>query len=215
MIKAFGGELINSEGKATFASPKSLKGLQLIIDSYRQDKSSAQPSDVGTNSGGEMFGQEKVAMIIENSWLIPYLKQTFPKVEYATIEVPTVNNKKGTMAYTVAYVMNKRSQHKSEAWQLISYLTGTEGMKAWTILGSVFPTRKSVINTLGYNKNPLYSPFISGAAYATTWQIDNNLPIISNNFNNQFISAMLGQKTLAEAMKKAEKTANKEIALSK
>ena len=83
MIKAFGGELINSEGKATFASPESLKGLQLIIDSYRQDKSSAQPSDVGTNSGSEMFGQEKVAMIIEGSWLIPYLKQTFPKVEYA------------------------------------------------------------------------------------------------------------------------------------
>ena len=119
------------------------------------------------------------------------------------------------MAYTVAYVMNKRSQHKSEAWQLISYLTGTEGMKAWTSLGSVFPTRKSVINTLGYNKNTLYSPFIYGAAYATTWQIDKNLPIIANNFNNQFISAILGQKTLAEAMKKAEKTANKEIALSK
>jgi hypothetical protein len=32
MIKAFDGELINSEGKATFASPESLKGLQLIID---------------------------------------------------------------------------------------------------------------------------------------------------------------------------------------
>lgn len=214
MIKAFGGELINSEGKATFASPESLKGLQLIINSYRQDKSSAQPSDVGTNSGSEMFGQEKVAMTIEGSWSIPYLKQTFPNVEYATAEVPTVNNKKGTMAYTVAYVMNKRSQYKSEAWQLISYLTGTEGMKAWTSLGSVFPTRKSVINALGYNKNPLYSPFISGAAYATTWQVDNNLSTIATNFNNQFIAAMLGQKNLAEAMKKAEQTANKEIALS-
>jgi len=32
MIKAFDGELINSEGKATFASPESLKGLLLIID---------------------------------------------------------------------------------------------------------------------------------------------------------------------------------------
>lgn len=214
MMKAFGGALINSEGKATFASPESLKGLQLIIDQYRQDRSSAQPSDVGTNSGGEMFGQEKVAMIIEGPWLIPYLQQTFPNVEYATAQVPTVNGKKGTMAYTVAYVMNERSQHKSEAWQVICYLTGKEGMKAWTSQGSVFPTRKSVTNTLGYNKNPLYSPFIYGADSATIWQINKNLPIISNNFNNQFISAMLGKQTLADAMKKAEKTANKEIALS-
>jgi len=65
MIKAFDGELINLEGKATFASPESLKGLQLIIDQYRQDKSSVQPSDVGTTSGSEIFGQGKAAMVIE------------------------------------------------------------------------------------------------------------------------------------------------------
>jgi len=57
MIKAFGGELIDADGKATFASQESLKGLQLIIDQYRNDKSSAQPSDVGTTSGSEIFGQ--------------------------------------------------------------------------------------------------------------------------------------------------------------
>ena len=214
MIKAFGGELTDSVGKATFASPESLKGLQLIIDQYRGDKTTVQPSDVGTDSGSEMFGQEKVAMVIEGSWLIPYLKETFPNVEYATAEVPTVNGKKGTMAYTVAYVMNQQSKHKPEAWELISYLTGKEGMKAWTSQGSVFPTRKSVTTAIKYDKNPLYSPFIAGVTYANVWQSDENLPTIANNFNNQFISALLGEQTLANAMNKAQKTANKEIALS-
>ena len=212
MIEAFGGEL-TANGKVTFAD-SNLKGLQLIVDQYRQDKSTVQPTDVGTNSGSEMFGQEKVAMVIEGPWLIPYLKETFPNVEYATAEVPTVNGKPGTMAYTVAYVMNQQSKHKSAAWELISYLTGKEGMKAWTSQGSVFPTRKSVTTALGYDKNPLYSPFIAGAAYATVWQVDKHLPTISNNFNNQFISAMLGNQTLASAMNKAQSTANKEIALS-
>ncbi len=55
MIQAFGGELTNSDGEATFVSPESLKGLQLIIDRYRDDKSAVQPSDVGANSGSEMF----------------------------------------------------------------------------------------------------------------------------------------------------------------
>lgn len=213
MIKAFGGELTDSNGKVTFAN-SDLKGLQLIIDQYRQDKSTVQPTDVGTNSGSEMFGQEKVAMVIEGPWLIPYLKETFPNVEYATAEVPTVNGKPGTMAYTVAYVMNQQSKHKSAAWELISYLTGKEGMKAWTSQGSVFPTRKSVTTALGYDKNPLYSPFIVGANYATIWQLDKNLQTISNNFNNQFISAILGKQTLATAMNKAQSTANKEISLS-
>lgn len=212
MIKAFGGELTNSVGKATFASPESLKGLQLIIDQYRLDMTTVQPTDVGTDSGSEMFGQEKVAMVIEGSWLIPYLKETFPNVEYATAEVPTVNGKKGTMAYTVAYVMNQQSKHKPQAWELISYLTGKEGMKAWTSGGSVFPTRKSVTTALKYDKTPLYSPFIAGVAYANLWQLDENLPTIANNFNNQFISALLGEQTLANAMNKAQQTANKEIA---
>jgi len=43
--ESLGGELINPNGKAIFASRESLKGLQLIIDQYRKDKSSAQPSD--------------------------------------------------------------------------------------------------------------------------------------------------------------------------
>lgn len=215
VIEAFGGELTNSNGEVTFASPESLKGLQLLVDQYRLDKSAAQPSDVGTNSAGEMFGQEKVAMVIDGPWLIPYLKQTFPQLEYATAEVPTINSKKGTMAYTVAYVMNHQSKHKAAAWELISYLTGREGMKAWTNQGSVFPTRKSVTNALQYNKNPLYSPFISAVEYATIWQLNEKLPIILNNFNNQFISAIIGEQPLETAMKQAQKTANKEIALSK
>ena len=131
MITAFGGNLIDRNGNTVFATPNSLKGLEIIIDQYRKDQSSAQPSDVGANSGSEMFGQGKAAMVIEGSWAIPYLKETFPKLEFATAEVPKVGGKKATMAYTVAYVMNKQCKHKNAAWQVMSYLTGKEGMKAW------------------------------------------------------------------------------------
>ncbi len=211
MIKAFGGELVDQNGYAVFADKASLKGLKLIIDQYRQDKSSAIPTDVGATSGSEMFGEGKAAMVIEGTWLLSYLNQTFPDLTYATADAPTVGGKKGTMAYTVAYVMNHKSKHKSEAWQLISYLTGKEGMQAWTSKGFALPTRRSVATALGYDKNPLYSPFIVGASYATIWQAGENLPVIMNSFNNQFISAMLGEQTLEAAMNKAQNTANREI----
>lgn len=208
MIKAFGGRLIDDEGNAAFATPESLKGLQLVVNQYRE-RSSAQPSDVGASSGSEMFGQG-TAMVIEGSWAIPYLKDTFPQIKFATAEVPTVNEKKGTMAYTVAYVMNKKAHHKELAWKLISYLTGKDGMKAWASEGLVLPARKSVLAELGYDRNPLYSPFIVGATYATIWQAGENLPTIFTNFNNQFISALLGEQSLLIAMNKAQQTANQE-----
>jgi multiple sugar transport system substrate-binding protein len=158
-----------------------------------------------------MFGQGKAAMVIEGSWAIPYLKDTFPNLEFATAEVPTVDGKKGTMAYTVAYVMNKKTKHKDAAWQVMSYLTGKEGMKAWAKEGLVLPARKSVLTELGYANNPLYSPFVNGSAYANIWQAGDNLPTILLHFNNQFISALIGEQSLQNAMLKAQQSANKEI----
>jgi multiple sugar transport system substrate-binding protein len=150
-------------------------------------------------------------MVIEGPWAIPYLKENFPNLEFATAEVPTINNKPGTMAYTVAYVINKDAKNKQVAWQLVSYLTSKSGMKKWAESGLVLPSRKSTLTEIKYDKDPLYSPFVRGAKYATIWQAGDNLPIIMNNFNNQFISALLGQQSLSNAMRKAQDTANKEI----
>lgn len=211
MITAFGGKLINHKGYAEFATRRGLKGLQLVIEQYRNDKTAAQASDVGANNGSEMFGQGKAAMVIEGPWAIPYLKETFPTLNFATAELPKVNGKKGTMAYTVAYVMNKKAKHKEAAWQLISYLTSKEGMKAWATEGLVLPSRQSVLSEFGYAENPLYAPFVAGTDYATIWQAGENLPIVLTHFNNQFVSALIGEQSLRNAMQRAQQAANKEI----
>ncbi len=210
-IKAFGGQLVDENGYAAFASEAGLQGLQLVVDQYQKDRTSAQKSDVGTNSGSEMFGQSKVAMVIEGNWAIPYLKETFPQLDFATAEVPTINDKKGTMVFTVAYVMNKQSQHKAEAWELISYLTGKEGMEKWTATGFALPTRQSVAQKLGYEQDPLRSAFLAGVEYAMPWQAGKHPAAIMNNFDNQFVSALLGQQPLKQAMQRAQAEANKLI----
>ena len=95
-----------------------------------------------------MFGQGKAAMVIEGNWAIPYLDSTFPDIDYGMAEVPTINGEKGTMAFTVAYVMNAASEKKEAAWELMSYLTGKEGMETWTSKGFELPSRKSVAENL-------------------------------------------------------------------
>ncbi|GAB6007024.1 ABC transporter substrate-binding protein [Geobacillus vulcani] len=205
-----GGKVV-TDNKASFADPKVVEALQPIVDMHLKDKSAAQPNEVGATWGGEMFGQGKAAMVIEGNWAIPFLQETFPNLEFGTAEIPTINGKKTTMAYTVAYVMNKDSKKKEAAWKLIEYLTGKEGMKTWTSKGYALPTRKSVAAELGFDKDPLRAPLVAGASYATVWQNGTNLPIITNNFNNQFVSAFLGEGPLAEALKEAQKTANSEI----
>jgi multiple sugar transport system substrate-binding protein len=211
MLTAFGGKLIDRDGCASFATAASLRGLSLITTQYLQAKSATQPSTVGASSGTEMFAQGKAAMVIEGPWLIPFIKDNFPQLEYGTAEVPTIGGKKGTMIYTVAYVMSKKSPHKLAAWELISYLTGKKGMKSWSQGGLVLPSRRSVLAELNYDRQPLYSAFVKGSAYGNVWQTDENLPIVKTNFNNQFVSALLGEQSLRSAMQIAQTTANREI----
>jgi multiple sugar transport system substrate-binding protein len=211
MIKAFGGKLTDEDGMAAFATPEAEKGLALVIDQHTKANTAGQPSDVGAGWGGEMFGQQKAAMVIEGNWAIPFLQNNFSDVDFGTAELPTVNGNKGTMAFTVAYVMNKNSEKKEAAWKLISYLTGKEGMKTWTSKGFALPTRKSVAAELGYDKDPLRGALVAGSSYATAWQAGSTLPTISNNFNNTFVAAYTGMSTLTEALKQAQETANKEI----
>jgi multiple sugar transport system substrate-binding protein len=107
--------------------------------------------------------------------------------------------------------MNKDSEKKDAAWELISWLTGPEGMELWTGGGFAFPTRASVSEKLGLFDDEIRGPFAKAAGYATVWADDTNLPIINNNFNNEFLSAFLGQRPLAEALEEAERVANREI----
>lgn len=211
MITAFGAAAVDQKGYATFATDEALQGLQQSVDQYRRDRTAALKTDVGTNSGSEMFGQGKVAMVLEGNWAIPYLEETFPDLDFATAEVPKLNDTPATMVYTVAYVMSQQSPHKAEAWELISYLTGKEGMERWTSTGFALPTRKSVAEKLGYDRDPLRSPLVAGVSYATPWQVGPYPSIIMNNFDNQFISAVLGEQPLEQAMANAQTAANNQI----
>ncbi|GIN84901.1 ABC transporter substrate-binding protein [Heyndrickxia sporothermodurans] len=205
-----GGKVV-ADNKANFADSKVVEALQPYVDQHLKDKSAAQPKDVGADWTGEMFGQGKAAMVLEGNWAIPYLDSTFKDIDYGMAEVPTINGKKGTMAFTVAYVMNAASEKKEAAWELMSYLTGKEGMETWTSKGFELPSRKSVAEKLGYDKDELRGALVAGASYATVWSNGSNLPIIFNNFNNQFVNAYLGKESLDKALKEAQDTANKEI----
>ncbi len=211
LMTAFGGQIVDQQGNAAYGSEAVARALQPIVAAYQNDRGVVQPADVGTQSGSEMFGQSKAAMVIEGNWAIPFLQDTFPELEFSTAEVPTFNQQPGTMVYTVAYVMNRKSQHKQEAGELIAYLTGRSGMTNWTSTGFALPTRRSVAQQLQFNRDPLRSPLVAGVKYATPWQIGSYPTAVMNAFNNQFLSAILGQQPLQQALDRAEQEANRQI----
>lgn len=84
-------------------------------------------------------------------------------------------------------------------------------MQKWTGTGFVLPTRKSVAKNLGYDQDSLRSLLVAGVDYATPWQVGKYSSAMVNNFDNQFVSALLGQQPLKQAMMKAQNEANQQI----
>jgi multiple sugar transport system substrate-binding protein len=57
----------------------------------------------------------------------------------------------------------------------------------------------------------LRAPLLAGVSYGTPWEIGQYPAAIVNHFNNQYLSALLGQQDLREAIVKAEESANRQI----
>ncbi|PYZ93999.1 ABC transporter substrate-binding protein [Salipaludibacillus keqinensis] len=205
-----GGDVV-VDNQANFTDPAVIEALQPIVDMRNEKEIGASPADVGAEWGGDMFGTERASMIIEGNWMIEFMEDAFPDVNYGVVEIPMIEDERQTMAYTVSYSMNAQSEQKDEAWKLVEFLTGKEGMEIWTSSGLALPSRQSVAENMDYADDAIYEPFIEGASYATVWADDTNLPIINSNFENQFSSAFLGDQTLEEAMEEAERVANNEI----
>ncbi|MEI6286337.1 MAG: extracellular solute-binding protein [Bacillota bacterium] len=210
-LDASGATVVKADGKADFTSNQNaLNYLQMFIDGKKGGYTMNAKDDLGLDWAGAAFGAEKAVFMMEGNWVLSALKKDYATVKYQILEMPTVNGKQQTMAFTVAYAVPKGAKNKPAAYEFVKYMTG-EGQKIWTSASGTLPSRISVTKELKLEDDPDKKVHILGAAYATVWERGVTLPVINSAFGNQYQAALGGQKTLLDAMKAAEKEANDEI----
>jgi multiple sugar transport system substrate-binding protein len=109
---------------------------------------------------GGMLGKGKVAIAFEGGWLKGAM-DAFPNIKWKFAEMPTGSSgEKVTINYTAAYGIGVDSVNKDQAWVLMQYLTGPEGMAKWTEGGIAVPSRSDVATPSGFEV------IVQGADYA-------------------------------------------------
>jgi multiple sugar transport system substrate-binding protein len=144
-IYAQGGELLNADGTASAIETDASKAaVQWYLDLFK-DGLAQTPAQLGAGWCGEALGTKKVAIIFEGGWLDPAMTGTYPDVKYAWAEMPVGSSGKPvTLAFTVSYSIGADSADKDQAFVLLSYLAGKDGMTKWTEGGVALPSRKDV-----------------------------------------------------------------------
>jgi multiple sugar transport system substrate-binding protein len=159
-----GGDLQNAAGDPLITEPAFLGALDYYVGLYKK-RIATLPSDMGAGWNGDVFGRKNAAMCLAGGWLIPYLKDGYPAVQYKVAPLPQGKNK-STLAFTVAYVIPKEAKRPADAWKMLSYFAGKKGMTEWTSTGLAFPTRQSVARANGFYEHPTYRVFMESVPFA-------------------------------------------------
>lgn len=189
-----GGEVANADFSAmTLDSPEALQAMEFYVGLVR-DGFAAPASDLDSGWPGEAFGKGRAAMTMEGNWIVPYLKDQFPDLKYGITELPAGPAGKATMAFTVCYGVAANGKNTDAATKVVDYLTGPEGMKAWTDLGLAMPTRQSLRD--GWlAQYPNLEPMLNGADYARKWQFRPGFGDVLDTINAGLQEAFTGTKT--------------------
>lgn len=165
-----GGNFQNPDGSLGIADPAFIEAVEYYYSFYKEGIATI-PQDQGVSWNGDAFGREITAMAVSGGWLLPFLADNYPEIEFGIIPLPA-GKQRATVAFTTAYSMPKQSAFLDESWQLMNYLVGAEGMTSWTKTGIAMPSRKSVAESNGFYEHPVYKVFMESAEFARPFQVE-------------------------------------------
>jgi multiple sugar transport system substrate-binding protein len=144
-----------------------LQAIEYYMDLYN-DEVAAVSARLDSTWNGEAFGRGRAAMTIEANWLVPYLANYFPGMDYGIVELPAGPSGRGTTAFLTCWVVNADAANAEGALALAAFLTEPQRRMAWAdASGNLPPSIEEA--TSWVSDHPTYAPFVNALSYATPW----------------------------------------------
>jgi multiple sugar transport system substrate-binding protein len=125
-----GGQFYDDEGNFVFGQGDNFDAAVAALDftgGLAQAGLTASSSDLGAGWTGEAFGQAKAAMTMEGNWIVGYLNDTFPELNWGTTTLPAGPGGDATLTFSEAYCVGADNDHPDESWALVNFLTNEAG----------------------------------------------------------------------------------------
>ncbi len=215
---AAGFEPFDKNGKTDLSHP----GFKSAFEWYTglaKSKAGVMPADIGQGWGGGAFATEQVAACIEGAWVVGFLKDQAPNLNYGTTFIPKApkTRKRGNLIFCVAWGMNKDAKNKGAAFKVLEQLTSPE-VQQWILeRGLALPSRAAQADNPYFKQNTpeaeanyivfkgasegIVLPF-SFRDYGGRWM---------DPINEALRSVMSGEYSAAEGIKEAQNRLDQEM----
>lgn len=178
-----GGALVTPDGTQAVAnSPQNVEALT-YVQSLMVDGVANYSSLLGSGWGGEAFGKQQTAMVIEGNWITGAMANDYAGLEFTIVPLPA-GRQQGTLQFTNCWGLSTDGDNKGAAFQLAQFLTETEQQLAFSKAFGVMPSVQSAAD--GYlNQFPQMAPFLDGADYAQNLPTNQGTAEVIRDLNAQ------------------------------
>lgn len=210
ILEAGGASITDEQGNSQLSSDGVVENLEFMIELTTAGVWKT-PQDLGLGWNGEAFGAGKAAIMEEGNWVYTTLQKDYD-VNFGVKEMPSYRGTQYSMAFTVGWGISAVSEKKEAAKEWIKYATGTEGMQTWCSGAGCLPSRADVAENMDVESDPVWKVHSDMTGIAVPWQKGTTASIIDSAYKNFGAAAFKGEQSAKEAMEKADKQANSEIA---
>lgn len=202
-----GGSVLSDDfSQVQFNSPQAVQAMDFYT-SFKREGIGAMPADMGAGVGwaGDAFGLGKSAMVMEGGWLIPYLHDKYPDVNYDAVELPAGPAGKSNLFFTVSYSVSARTKAPDAAWTLVNYLTGLDNQQRVLRSGFALPTRLALVSDPFFEDHSASAAIFAGNAYARPFAFGLRTDKVNKAINEALERVLLGRQSSGDAVAQATK----------
>jgi multiple sugar transport system substrate-binding protein len=197
--------------KCNLTSPEAEKGFQAMVDLTLKDKVAPSAEELAAQGDWDMFMAGKIAMYPIGPWgVTPF--NAIKEFQWDAAELPTGPlGKKATFLFGNAYSILAGSKQQAAAFEFVKFATGAEGDMIRQNAGFEIAPIKTVaessfLKALEGKEPANANVFLTSAAFAKSVPSHAHWSEMADAISAQLDLALLGNVTVAEAMKESCKT---------
>jgi multiple sugar transport system substrate-binding protein len=124
---------------ATLDSPEVTEMANFVAE-MKQEGTLVTPADVGAGWCGEAIGLQLVGMTTEGGWMVNFMNQTYPDVEWKAVQIPAGPVTRADVIFTNGIGVNASTEYPNAAAALAIYLTSAENQAEIVETGFAYST---------------------------------------------------------------------------
>jgi len=140
-----GGAYTSDDLSTAAANSDEVKLAAEFIAAMHADGSLVSAADVGAGWCGEAIGKELVGMTYEGGWMVNYMRNDFPDVNWLAVELPTGPIDKADVIFTNGIGVNAASNYPRAAAAFAIYVTSAENQGEIVKTGFAYSTHPEQI----------------------------------------------------------------------